>query len=151
MLKKYNHDRDMPLNLEVDKFKEFIDGFAETEESKAFSQFFSGLAKVPVEKVHQEYKKQVSESYDWKLAKFDKKLKFSQFIKYILKTIVFYIYILVHSKNIKTEKEVDLVIDWIECDLEARRWEKLHQKFKSSLLVLVQPFDSHLDYISRPS
>ena len=152
MLTEYSHDRSKDLEPEVDQFKKVIDDFAD---SQKMDNEFAALARMfdlPNDKVKQDFKKQLAETYDWKRAQYPGKLKLKSLLKYIGKFYGYFLYVIsgAQSSFKSPPEECDLLIEWIESDLEAKRFKKLAGYFKNPLLVTMNPLDTEVRSIHRP-
>ncbi len=151
MLSAFSHNRDKDLQEEIVGFKDCIETFSNASALEPYYQYCANSLGVSQECVKQEFKKQAAEAYNWKDAKFPQKLVLSGTVKYLFKTYAYLFYALIHSRIGRKKQKCDLLIEWIETDLEAKRFQKLFEKFENPLMVTVNPIESKCRSIYRPA
>ncbi len=148
---EFSHNRENPLHQTVPLFKQTIDDFGADPKLGPYYDYCARAFGVPRAAIETELKKSAYEAYDWKRAAFPKKIFLAQSLKYILKILAYFGYVTLHSeKKSAPRQSCDLLIEWIETDLELRRFKKLYDLFPRSLYVLVKPVQTDARHVYRP-
>lgn len=136
-LLKFSHDRKTPFSKSCNELREVIDAFAEQSVLDEWYKHFEINYALPKEIIKQQMKAFLASSYDYRKCLFLEKLLLKNRLKSLLKHFGFLIYVTIKSKKYYQYRNYELIVDWIESDIETKRFSKLISLFTTALIVNV--------------
>jgi len=134
-LKKFKSDKKIKNSYKISKIiLSKINLFKNTDISKEMISDFSEIFDIPKNILEQKLKKIFYSLFDYKLSKFKKKIYFSSIFFEILKSIYIFLLIFISKKNSFSTK-FDFILHGIDDERSFKRYVKLMNKFKSSLVI----------------